>query len=744
MIKSRYTVADLVGLALNCLPRSRQGLEHLVSREAWAFVEVKGKGGPGGVRREYQPPAEVMEAIKKKALQAALKEAPVSVAAVIPSATTPPSPGGGVPSPYGAMTVATKAGSSLKDWQRRVAEARMAILREVDRLAKIVGRNKAINTVIDMAAAGALTPALMELVPVANARAGKDGKRTLSRATIYEWFAALNTGKGEVNALAPKDQYAKVKVPTWAGELLEYYQRPQKPSLMWAVEEMAKKHDLDKDRFYHQARRFLKKMGVVSLEAGRSGPRELKNIKPFVRRDSGMLWPADVYTADGHAFDAEVAHPVHGRPFRPEITSVRDVASRRLVGWSIDLAESGLAVLDAMRHSFERNSICSLFYVDNGSGYKNALQSAPGIGMESRLGYTMTHSLPYNSQARGIVEKGHRDIWVRAAKELPTYMGADMDSEAKNKVFKITRADVKVAGASRLLMPWAKFLEFVRVKAEEYNNRPHRALRKVYDDKLGRQRHMTPNEAWEDGVRAGAELVTITKQEAQELFRPMREVKVLRGEVRMFNNLYFSRDLTEYHGEVLRAAYDIHDGSQVWMYDQEGRFICTAGFEANKTKYFPESAVNMAAERRYKARVKRNSDKREEIDQEWANDQLVLENNPSPKLTPFGMAGTPGVLHAYASAPANLDNAAALDVHVIEEIASTAPDNAQSAKRPVFSVDSERYEWLMQHRDLWTDADHKFLSEFVTSDIYQMLQERFEVLGMAWTGFNDADFMVAV
>ena len=69
--------------------------------------------------------------------------------------------------------------------------------------------------------------------------------------------------------------------------------------------------------------------------------------------------------------------------------------------------------------------------------------SGPGTGLLSRLGTTLTHSLPYNSQARGIIERAHQSIWVRAAKELPTYIGKDMDAEASNKVHKLTQMCIR-------------------------------------------------------------------------------------------------------------------------------------------------------------------------------------------------------------------------------------------------------------------------------------------------------------
>lgn len=738
MIKSRYSVAELLQFQLACLPKSRQGLEVLVVRENWAYAEVKSKGGRGGVRREYQPTGEVMSAIKQVLLARALNQsmpqsAPVSVAAVIPS-DVPPCVS--VPSPSSTMTVATQAGA-LKDWQKTTAEARVALLREVERIAAIVGREKAITKLVIMAQDGTLPDRLARLVPLANARSGKDGKRTLSRRTVYEWLKAYQPG--EVNALAPKDQHAMQRIPSWAGDLLAEYQRPQNPSLAWAVEQIAVKHGLDEQTLYHRARRFIQKMGNVELQAGRMGSREIKNIKPFIRRDSGMLWPADVYTADGHTFDSEVAHPVHGKPFRPEITSVVDVATRKIVGWSVDLAESGLAVLDAIRHACETCSIMTTFYVDNGSGYKNALMSAPGVGMEARLGFTMTHSIAYNSQARGIIERTHRSVWVRAAKELMTYIGADMDAQAKQKVHKLTRRDIALTSRSKYLMPFNDFIRFCEAQVERFNTRPHRSLPMTYDAALGRKRNMTPDEAWADGIKEGAQLVTITQEEARELFRPQREAKVLRGEIKLFGNQYFAAELTEYHGDVVRVAYDIHNADDVWVYDQQGRFICSAGFEANKRAYFPEAFLEQAARKRAEGRERRLQTKLDEVRLEQEGVPLTIENDPQPTFSIVGK-------HiSREEVIVNLDNTIPA-VYPMAEIKPAAPENEQpAATRPIFLLDSERYEWLMQHKQCWSDADHRFLTEYVNDPQgYSMLEERFALLGMAWNYSGQEFFRAAV
>ncbi|MGB6053779.1 MAG: Mu transposase C-terminal domain-containing protein [Burkholderiaceae bacterium] len=631
---------------------------------------------------------------------------------------------------------------ALKDWQRRTAEARAALLHEVDRIAAVVGREKAITKVVIMAQDGTLPEHLAQLVPLANARAGANGRRTLSRRTIYDWYAdarrAADGGRMDVNALAPRDPHAYLRIPAWAAPALQLYQRPQKPSLKWVLEQLpgALPAGIEAPSYF-ALRRFLQKVGNVELQAGRMGSRDIKNIKPFIRRDTSMLWPADVYTADGHTFDAEIAHPAHGRPFRPEITTVADIATRRIVGWSIDLAESGLAVLDALRHACEIGGIPTTFYVDNGSGYKNALMSAPGIGMSSRLGFTMTHSIAYNSQARGIIERLHQTVWVRAARELPTYIGATMDAQAKQKVHKLTRRDIAVAGSSRHLMPFNAFIDFCEKQVRAYNARPHRGLPMVSDPALGRRRHMSPDEAWAQGVADGAQLVMLTSDEARDLFRPQREAKVLRGEIRLFGNQYFSQELTEFHGDIVRVAYDVHDAGRVWVYDRHGRFVCEAGFEANKRAYFPESFLEQAARKRAEGRAQRLEVKLQEVRDEHAGAPLTIENNPTPTLHDlgFGALNTP----REEVAVLNLDTPASLDLASHEEEHLTAPDNSQSGgpARPIFELESDRYEWLMQHRDGWNDADQRFLQQFVDGDIYQALQERFEALGLSWDGGNE-------
>lgn len=502
--------------------------------------------------------------------------------------------------------------------------------------------------------------------------------------------------------LAPKHS-EHITIPPYAPYLLPLYQQPQKPTLKKCLDDLVLPDGMSKPSYW-AAQRFLDKMSKLDLARGRMLPRELKNVRAFVRRDTSHMWPGDCYTSDGHKFDAEIAHPRHGRPFRPEITTVLDIATRRCVGWSVDLAESTWAVLDALRHAVETCGINALHYVDNGSGQKNALMSGDIVGFMSRLNITMTHSLPYNSQARGLEERSHQSIWVRGAKDLPTYMGASMDREAKQVAFKITRKDINAVGTSRLLMQFPEFLKWCEAQVEAYNSRPHRGLPKMADPITGKLRHQSPKEAWEAAINEGWEPTMLKPGEAVDLFRPYKIGKTHRAEVRLFGNVYFNRELEHYHGEQVRIGYDIHDGSKVWVRDMAGRLICVAEFEGNKQAYFPQSQIDVANRKRAEGRIKRAEAHIEEAEAEL-NPPLVIEHQAAITVPVFGFHEVP-------------EQVCIPHPGVQQIAAAELPQNAAylPLQRPTFTTDSAKYRWLRTNPSQVTEQDDTWLDWYCNTD----------------------------
>ena len=615
-MKTHYSIAELLELDLFDLPKTRKGLDKYLTRNNWQYKEVPSRG-KGGTKREYFLPEE----FTNKVLLKDIKSEVIATELITKLSTQ----------------VELKESNTLLNWQREIAENRLFVVRYIQQQIKQgAKKTPVIERFITDANALLLPVEMQDAVSKANAKAGED--RTVSRRSVFDWIKTVEDAEKHkinvISVLAPKARQANV--PAWATDLLKLWAQPQKPTLAAVLELLPNylKDDVPCPT-YNQAYRFInEKMGNVEAQRGRMGSRELKNLKPFIRRDTEQLLPTDVYTADGHCFDAEVAHPMHGKAFRPEITAIMDVATRRMVGWSIDLAESGWAVLDAVRMSACECGIPAIFYVDNGSGYKNQMMGAKGRGVMARLNTEMSHALPYNSQAKGLIERSHQTLWVKAAKNLPSYIGKDMDAEASNKMFKLTRSEIKQIGVSKGLIAWTDFLNFAAQVVSDYNNKPHSSLKRITDPVTLKKRYLSPLEAWNEALEMGAPIDRVEDWDAEDLFRPYEERKVRRGEIELFGNRYFSQELAEFHGDSVLVGYDIHNADQITVRDEDGRLICYAKWNANKRTYFPQTKIEQARQRRADGRLRRLAVKQDEVLQE-VNPQRVIEHIENQNLIPF-------------------------------------------------------------------------------------------------------------
>lgn len=588
--KTQFTAAELANMKLVGLPSTKGKIIAVAERQSWSYAEVSGKGGK---RRVYTPPTEVLEAIRQKAAEQLAAIAPVKPAE-LPAVIAP-------------------THRHYTSDQVLKGDARKGVLDMITRIMNETGYplKKAARTLLNMARDGKASPQLVATLKLARDERGRQSPDGLpSERSLLRFVDYSKAGQ-----IVPKKREADMRVPAWAKAFMECYQRPEKPTVEHAYRQFCDRYSEDRPSI-HQVRRFLAKVGNVSVNVGRMGSHELKTLRGFIRRSFDQLLPTDIYSADGHTFDAEVQHPFHGRPFRPEITTVVDIATRKVVGWSVGLAESSLAVLDALRVSVQNGGIMAVLYVDNGSGYVNQMMTDAGTGLMARLGAQMVNSLPYSSQARGVIERLHQTIWVKAAKEVPGYIGADMDRQAKLQVFKLSRQALvnKPGQASTMpLMPWDLFVKFTAEKVAEYNDKPHSSLDKTIDPNTGKKRHLTPNEAWAIAEEKGFAPMRVTADEAETLFRPQVMRTIRRCEIELFSNRYYSKELEEFNGTELRVGYDIHDPSTVWVYSDSGKLICTAELDGNQVDYMPQSFIERARDNRAAGRERRLENKLEEV-----------------------------------------------------------------------------------------------------------------------------------
>ncbi|WP_310620916.1 Mu transposase C-terminal domain-containing protein [Flexibacterium corallicola] len=425
----------------------------------------------------------------------------------------------------------------------------------------------------------------------------------------------------------------------------------------------------------------------------------------YVTRSTEGLEPTDIYTADGKTFDAFVAHPFSGNPIRPEITSILDVATRKVVGYSIGLKEKAYDVSEALRNASTANGVAAIFYVDNGNGYKNNLLDEAAVGMLARLGTHKEHSRAYNSQARGIIERFNGSVYTRLAKTLPSYTGTDLDREASMKLHRQMKKDLKEFGASKLLISWDEFLKVFAAALEYYNNRPHSALPETVDPTTNRKRHMSPNEYWAYFEEKGFEAVRLTQEDSDDLSRPAVRRKVSRGLVTVEKNRYFSMDLERYDQREVMVCYDMLDAAQVWVRELDyvddketpGALICTAMFEGNAQAYFPKPVIETAREKKAGAAVKRLQDKLKRV-REDMRPGVLLEQSAEQPMEVFSAA--PGFESRDAEmqpAQSETDLVEREDNVVELEEHQPAPKVAANSRKRIFASDTELAEFALQH-----------------------------------------------
>ena len=697
-MKTHYSIAELLALNLDGYPTTRRGWEYLVKSNNWKYREVPSRG-KGGVRKEYEINNEISTLVSINEIKCEVSTIP-SELSIIPK---------------------IQNATELMNWQREVAENRLFVVRYIQQQIKQgAKKTPAIEQFIADADAQVLPAEMQDAVTKANAKAGRG--RTVSRRSVFDWVKTVEDAEQHkinvISVLAPKAR--RSDIPVWAMDLLKLWAQPQKPTLAAVLELLPNYLKADVPcPTYNQAYRFIKeKMGNVEAQRGRMGNRELKNLQPFIRRDTALL-PTDVYTADGHCFDAEVAHPAHGKPFRPEITGIIDVASRRYVGWSVSLAESSWCVLDAIRMAAVECGIPALFYVDRGSGYDNDMLKAENRGVMARLNSEVTHALPYNSQAKGGIERSHKTLWVKAAKRLPTYIGKDMDTEAKNKAFKVTRKDIAEFGQSKLLMSWPDFLVFAAQVVADYNNKPHSSLKRITDPVTMKKRYQTPLEAWNEALEKGAPIDRVEDWDAEDLFRPYEERFVRRGEIELFTNRYFSQELAEYHGDTVLVGYDIHNADRITVRDLDGRFICHAFWNANKREFFPKTKIEQVRQRRADGRLRRLAVKQDEVLQE-VNPQRVIEHIENKNVIPFN-----GNKHQQLMAELN-----ALPAHQEKEVVYFKQASVPTANGVEHTTENltPAQRWIdldkqVKGGEQLTDKDQDFWEMFQLSKKFKQLEE---------------------
>ncbi|HCR8715453.1 TPA: transposase, partial [Shigella flexneri] len=593
-MQSYVTVNDLLGVP--GMPATTKGIRQALQRFSRDLGDVS-RRREGTKAIEYH--IDCLPEITRKALreryveQLVATENNVSEVKAVTRKTRNPDAVQAIEAYRGSPQLMEERLNALTENQRWVSEARAALVVEVLKLesAGNPGRLKAINFLVEKARKGELPERLQQAAVNANAKRGAN--RTISRDPLYQWVLKYNQSQNAAERLlllAPgKRDEIKPEEISWLPEFLAQYRqvngRPMSEAYEDFVAEWQRRHAdepymLEVMPSYDVVRYAMKKLPEVVKQKGRVTGSEYRQLEGFTRRDWTAMPVNYVWIGDGHGMKLKCAHPIHGRPFSPEVTFVIDGGTRFVVGWSLDLAENVFAVAGAIQHGIRNHGKPFLYYSDNGSGETADMLDKEVVGILPRLGIKHPTGIAGNPQGRGIIERLNRTLPMRIARRYRTYFGKGADRES----LRVLNRDLRSAfnalqqdkplndrqkAAMRELPSWAELIEAIREGVEWYNNRPHSELPMKPNG-----RHYSPTEFRKKRqAEEDTEIEWLSDLELRDMFRPMVERPVRRCEIQWLNNIYYAPELRDEHGRKVLISYDIHDAERITVRRKDGSFI---------------------------------------------------------------------------------------------------------------------------------------------------------------------------
>ncbi|MCM4465284.1 transposase, partial [Escherichia coli] len=273
-----YVIAkELIGAP--GMPATTKGIRQALQR----YVQGKSccsRRRSGSKATEYSIdclPEVTQQALRERyALQLMTQKADESPAPVVTKARRSPAVVDAVEAYRGSPQLMVERLNALTENQRQVADARIAIVSEVMKVAQQPGFScaKAIRFIVDNLARSQLDERIVAMVETANAKKGNS--RALSEITLKRWIAAFNKAQNAAERLlllAPgKRQEIKAEDINWLPEFLAQYRqsngRPMTEAYEDFVAEWQHRHAdepymLDIMPSYDTIRRAMKKLPEV-------------------------------------------------------------------------------------------------------------------------------------------------------------------------------------------------------------------------------------------------------------------------------------------------------------------------------------------------------------------------------------------------------------------------------------------------------------------------------------------------
>jgi len=459
----------------------------------------------------------------------------------------------------------------------------------------------------------------------------------LSRDTLNKWIAR----HAKTGSYAPLKVEKDMSIKPWHGLAMELRKRPQGSTKRWIYNQLvAQLGEHAPSSYDRMCDWFRDDFSAMDQLKGRYSGSQLRSHKFYQHRTSAGLAPADEIHADGWNTHFSAPHPHTGEFVTYEVWHFHDVATRYVTQPGIHLTENADVIAKGLENCVRELGVMVHLQTDSTGVVKGNDKFTKALhSMEERLGFTWVHPKEVgNSQANGIAENFNTSWLDKRSRELATYQNKNsMDSLSFKRIKKITADMVKAENAGDLILRDQKKREaermgkglvftsyldavtWIRKIFNEYNDRPHRALKKIADPTTGKKRHQTPREALNEHIANGWEKTALEEFELIDAFRPHIIVKVTRETVTPYGgNRYRNPEvLGHWNGKEVVVAYDMDDFTRVIVKDLKGALICEAEF-VGATGYRGQTAREAGDEKRTLATLRRLDKKRE----------VVLARNP--------------------------------------------------------------------------------------------------------------------
>lgn len=460
------TVAELTGC--NGMPATERGCRKYLDNLAAKVPDVRRKR-VGTKAFEYHIdflPANTQEEIKNRYYNSLLSEKTVSTKVVSTRPRSDTATKKNISLIRQCPALLDREVNSLTAKQKQIADARAVLAMEVEKLRDAgLSRTAAVNFVSMGSRKGTLPEHLMKASELANARKGSS-RAGVGTRSLQEWVSVFESTKPGIERMAMlAPGHLKAKKPEqikWLPDFLAHWRSRKGPCLTEAYRDFkAEWTALYADQpamiaacpSYDAVRRAMEKLPRREKARGRVSGSAALAYECFQKRDWSQMPVNGCWIADGKSLEMKVAHPDHGRPFTPELTLIIDGRTRFVVGWSLALSESVIAVADAYRYAMRHFGKPLFVYSDNGGGETNKTFDADVTGIFSRLGIEHPTSIPGRPQSRGIIERLNKGIPRRVAMQFDTFSGDSADREHARITARAIQSAVKAQENGRELTP---------------------------------------------------------------------------------------------------------------------------------------------------------------------------------------------------------------------------------------------------------------------------------------------------